>query len=122
MSRKQDEEKDYVRKMADMLKQGATLTDLACPQCASPLFRLGDGSLWCVKDEKKVIVVKEGDEAEKATGQAALDSLEMTLLRKVDDLQKKLQNEDDPEEMQKIGQTLQGLLENLERTRKFKRA
>ena len=49
-----------VKRGANLLLQGATLTDLACPVCSSPLFRLKDGTLWCAKDEKKVIVVKEG--------------------------------------------------------------
>ena len=56
--------------MADLLRRGATLTDLSCPACASPLFRLKDQTLWCEKDQKKVIVMKRGDEqvaAEKST-------------------------------------------------------
>ena len=66
--------------MADLLRQGATLTDLSCPVCASPLFRLKDGTLWCAKCEKKVIVVKEGEEPEKASGMA-YDKLEATCKR-----------------------------------------
>ena len=48
---------DYtpVKRGANLLLQGATLTDLSCPVCSSPLFRLKDGSFWCAKDEKKVI-------------------------------------------------------------------
>ena len=54
-----------IKRMADLLIQGATLTDLSCPVCASPLFRLKDGTLWCAKDEKKVVIVKEGEEPPK---------------------------------------------------------
>ncbi len=62
--------------MADLLRQGATLTDLSCPACASPLFRLKDGSLWCANDEKKVVIVKEGEEEPpKPTGNSAYDKL-----------------------------------------------
>jgi uncharacterized Zn finger protein (UPF0148 family) len=52
----------HIRRGAELLMQGATLTDLSCPVCASPLFRLKDGTLWCTKDEKKVVIVKEGEE------------------------------------------------------------
>jgi uncharacterized Zn finger protein (UPF0148 family) len=63
-------EEKHIKRMADLLRQGNTLTDLSCPVCASPLFRLKDGTLWCAKDEKKVIMVKEGEEPEKATSAA----------------------------------------------------
>ncbi|HDO41444.1 MAG TPA: hypothetical protein ENH03_00890, partial [Candidatus Bathyarchaeota archaeon] len=40
MSGKKTEKSDKVRLMADLLRSGATLTDLSCPVCASPIFRL----------------------------------------------------------------------------------
>jgi uncharacterized Zn finger protein (UPF0148 family) len=106
--------------MADLLRQGSTLTDLACPACASPLFRLKNGDLWCEKCQRKVIVVKEGEEP-KIIRSAALDSLETTLMTKVQQIQDKMQNEQNPEELEKLGKTLSGLLENLEKTRKIKK-
>jgi uncharacterized Zn finger protein (UPF0148 family) len=106
--------------MADLLRQGSTLTDLACPACASPLFRLKNGDLWCEKDRKKVIVVKEEDEP-KIARSAAMDSLEATIMAKVQEIQDKMQREQDPIELEKLGKTLSGLLENLERTRKIKK-
>jgi UPF0148 protein len=75
-------EDDPIKRMADLLRKGATLTDLSCPVCSSPLFRLKDGTLWCGRCEKKVVVVKEGEEQEK-TSSAAYDKLEATLLAKV---------------------------------------
>jgi UPF0148 protein len=107
--------------MADLLRQGSTLTELACPACASPLFRLKSGDLWCGKCEKKVIVVKEGEEETKLTGSVALDSLEATLLAKVQKIQDRIGREENPEELQKLNTVLSGLLENLEKIRKTKR-
>jgi UPF0148 protein len=120
LSQKQPEEA-HIKRMADLLRQGSTLTELACPVCASPLFRLKSGELWCGKCEKKVIVVKEGETA-KVERSAALDSLETMLLAKVKEIQEKMQSEQNPEELQKLGTALTGLLENLERARKIKRA
>ena len=119
MSRKQKEE-PHIKRMSDLLRAGATLTELACPACASPLFRLNSGDLWCAKCEKKVIVVREG-EAAKITGSVVLNNLEATLLEKIQDIQKKMQQEENVEELQKLGTTLSGLLENLEKLRKAKR-
>jgi UPF0148 protein len=109
-----------IKRMADLLRQGATLTDLSCPVCASPLFRLKDGTLWCAKDEKKVIVVKEGEEPEK-TATTAYDKLEATLLAKVDDIQNKIQQTDNMDELQKLSAALSELLNNLEKIQKMKK-
>jgi UPF0148 protein len=109
-----------IRRMANLLRQGATLTDLSCPVCASPLFRLKDGTLWCAKDEKKVVVVKEGEETEKASN-AAYDKLEATLLAKVEDIQNKIQQTENVEELQKLSTALSELLGNLEKIPKIKK-
>jgi len=106
--------------MAELLRQGSTLTELACPACASPLFRLKSGDLWCGRCEKKVIVVKEGEEEARVTGSMALGSLEATLLAKVQTVQKRIELEENPEELQKLNTVLSGLLENLEKIRKAK--
>ena len=121
MSRTQSENED-VKRMADLLKQGSTLTELACPACASPLFRLRNGDLWCAKCEKKVIVVKEDEDAERITRSITLEKLETTLLAKVQEIQDRMQHTDNAEELQKLGTTLSGLLENIERTRKTRKA
>jgi UPF0148 protein len=98
------------------------LTELACPACASPLFRLKSGELWCGKCEKKVIVVKEGEEEARATSFIALSKMEATLLAKVQSLQSRIEKEENPDELQKLNSALSGLLENLERIRKAKKA
>ena len=112
----------HIKRMADLLRQGATLTELACPACASPLFRLRSGDLWCAKCEKKVIVVKEGEDPSKITGLIVLEKLEATLLVKVQEIQNKMEHEQNMEKLQKLGAVLSGLLENLEKIRKTKRA
>jgi UPF0148 protein len=109
-----------IKRMAELLRQGATLTDLSCPVCASPLFRLKDGTLWCANDQKKVVVVKQGEEVENASG-TVYHKLEATLLAKVQDIQNKIQHTDDVEELQKLSTALTELLSNLEKVQKMKR-
>ena len=116
------QEEKHIKRMADLLRQGATLTELACPACASPLFRLRSGDLWCAKCEKKVIVVKEGEDPSKIIGLIVLEKLEATLLVKVQEIQNKMEHEQNMEELQKLGAVLSGLLENLEKIRKTKKA
>ena len=119
MSQKKTDE-SHIKRMAELLKSGATMTDLACPACASPLFRLKNGELWCEKDQKKVVVVKEGEEP-KFAGTATLNSLEATLTIKIQQIQKQMECEKDPEKLQKLGNTLTGLLQNLEMTKRIKK-
>jgi UPF0148 protein len=107
--------------MANLLKQGATLTELSCPACASPLFKLKTGELWCARCQKRVVVVKEGQTTEEATGPFLLSTLESTVLTKIQDLEKKLKEETDPTQLEKLTATLSSLLENLEKIRKMKR-
>ena len=112
----------HIKRMAELLRQGATLTDLSCPVCASPLFRFKDGTLWCGKDEKKVILVKEGEEEPKATGNATMDTLEATLMAKVQDLQGKIQRTENVEELQKLTAALSELLNSLEKIKRMKKS
>ena len=108
--------------MADLLRQGATLTDLACPVCSSPLFRLQNGTLWCGKDEKKVIIVKEGEEAPKASINSSMDKLEATLMAKVESLQGKIEQTENVEELGKLTTALSELLNSLEKVKRMKKS
>jgi len=107
--------------MADMLRQGATLTELSCPACSSPLFKLRSGDLWCARCQKRVIVVKEGEPSIGATSPVLLTSLESTILTKIQEIEREIKEEKDPEKLQKLGTILSTLLEDLERIRKMKR-
>jgi UPF0148 protein len=113
-------ESKEIKHMADMLKQGATLTELSCPACSSPLFRLKSGELWCAKCEKRVIVVKEGEDAEKATAKARLITLESTILAKIQAVETRIKDEENLEELQKLNSVLASLLETLEKLKKMK--
>jgi UPF0148 protein len=112
----------YIKRMAELLRQGATLTDLSCPVCASPLFRLKDGTLWCEKDQKKVIILKEGQEPPKPTTGTPLDTLEATLVAKVQALQTKIEHTDNVEELSKLSKALSELLDNLDKIKRMKKS
>ncbi len=116
-------EDSHIKRMADLLSQGATLTDLACPSCSSPLFRLKDGTLWCVKDEKRVIILREGEEASKTNKMQSpptLSTLEKTLMMKIEDVQRKIEHTENVDDLQKLTSALSDLLDNLEKVRKMK--
>ncbi len=122
MQEKAETTDNSIKRMADLLRQGATLTNLSCPMCAAPLFRLKDGTLWCGKDEKKVIVVKEGEEKPKSASTAAMETLEATLLSKVQDIQEKIQRVENVEELQKLTSALSEVLDSLEKIKRMKKS
>ena len=111
---------NVIKQMSDVLKQGATLTELACPACASPLFRFKSGELRCVKCDKRVVMVREGENAEKMESQVKLSSLENTILEKIRAVEERIRNEEDPEGLQKLNAVLESFLTNLEKLRKIK--
>ena len=108
-----------ISSMADLLKTGATLTDLSCPACSSPLFRLKNEEIWCAECKKKVIVIKDDDQIETTENIAVLNIIESTLLLKLQDLNKRIMNNKETEELQKLSTLLNSLLENLIKIRKL---
>jgi len=111
-----------IKIMADLLKQGATLTEHSCPACFSPLFKLRSGDLWCASCQKRVIIVREGEAEPEATDPTLFSSLESTILAKIQTIEKELKEEKDAEKLRNLGTTLSTLLENLEKIRKMKKA
>lgn len=115
------EEVKDLQTMVDLLRQGAALTELACPACSSPLFKLKSGDLWCARCQKRVIVVKEGEAPTKVTNSVLLTSLESTLLTKIQEVERRIREEGDVEKLHRLGAILSTLLESLERARKIKK-
>lgn len=107
--------------MADLLRQGAALTQHVCPACSSPLFKLQNKDIWCAKCQKRVIIVKEGDPEPEVSKAPMFSGLEKTIMTKIQNLENQLAEENDPEKITKIGATLSTLLENLEKIRNMKK-
>ncbi len=119
MSKKKNSRGDRVRLMADLLRSGATLTNLSCPVCASPIFRLKSGELWCAQCQKKVVVVREEEEARKIEALSTLSQVETTILMKIWEINEKLKNEGDLKEIQHLSSVLSILLDDLEKLKRI---
>ena len=89
-----------------------------CPVCSSPLFSIRD-EMWCLKCNKRVVKVSELDEAGAASIPYILTSLNNTLSAKLEEINILLQRTTDPEEINKLAQTLETLLRIIRESRKL---
>lgn len=112
--------KERMRRMADLLRQGATLLDKACPVCSTPLFQLPNGEIWCVNCNKRVVIVKEGEREGPVLKPLLWEELEDTLLIKLREMNTRMRTEDDPEELQRLISLISSLLEAFENLKKVK--
>jgi UPF0148 protein len=110
---------ENIKLMADLLRQGSTLTRYSCPACFSPLLEVKGTGLWCASCKKEVRIVKD-EEVEKQKEQTHnFSSLESTILKKIENIEKQLMEENDSEKLKTLGATLSILLENFEKIRKI---
>ena len=110
---------DEVKRMANLLKSGATMLSDTCPQCKSPLFKLKD-ELLCVKCNRPVVVIKATDDESGVVAAQALGRLEQTTLMKIDEINSALKVERDPEKIEKLRLSLSDWLTVVERVRKLR--
>jgi UPF0148 protein len=105
-----------IKKMGELLRQGARMLSDTCPECGTPLFQLSGGDVICPMCNRPVRYVK-GD-ADLQT-EAHRERLEGSLRRKIDEIQKRLDEEDDPAAMVELTDTLMKLMEALDRAKKL---
>ncbi|GBC69420.1 hypothetical protein HRbin01_01118 [archaeon HR01] len=109
---------DYLKRMSDALRSGAKMLSEICPVCSSPIFQI-DNELWCLRCERRVVKVKEEDEAMAAFTPYVLTRLEGVIASKIDELSALLSKTADPQEVLHITQAIDGLLETLAKSRKL---
>jgi len=114
---------DDVKRMADLLKSGATMLSDICPVCGSPLFKV-KGEVFCAKCNKPVVY-----ERATATGPSAtvspsnlMNSLEQTIVTKLSEANDVLKSEKEPEKLAVYSNLIFGWLSTLEKLRSVKDA
>jgi len=110
-----------VKRMADLLKSGATMLSETCPECKSPLFKVKD-ELLCVRCNRPVVVIRATEDESKVIAAQALGKLEQTALMKVDEINSAIAVEKDPEKIERLRLSLSDWLTVIERVRKLRSA
>jgi len=108
-----------LKRMSDLLKSGATMLSETCPECKSPLFKVGK-DIICAKCNRPVVIVKASMEEGKIMSGRVLDDLEQTLLSKIGKINSAISSEDDAEKLIQHGKTLAVWLDALDRVRRLK--
>ena len=103
-----------MKEMAALLRRGAKMLSINCPECSSPLFQLKTGEILCPSCRREVKVLEAGEDAEKVTLSIGL---ERTLTAKLQLIQRRLEAEEDPERIKSLTETLTTLLSALRQLR-----
>jgi len=110
-----------VKRMADLLRSGATMLQETCPVCATPLFRLGKDT-FCPKCNRPVAIVKSAEEEVKLASQQVLASLDQAILEKIAELNAAIKNEHGLAPLRELGEAVKTYLSALEQIRKLRSA
>jgi UPF0148 protein len=110
-----------VKRMADLLRSGATMLQETCPVCATPLFRLGKDT-FCPKCNRPVAIVKSAEEEVRLASQQVLDNLDQVILEKIAELNAAIKNEHGLTPLRELGEAVKTYLSALEQIRKLKPA
>jgi UPF0148 protein len=108
-----------VKKMADLLKSGASMLQETCPQCGTPLFRRGTET-FCAKCNRPVVIIRNAEDETRIMTNQILDSTEQTLLTKIQQVNVALKTETDPSRLLTYGSALKTWLEAIDNLRRLK--
>ena len=103
-----------IKRMAELLRQGATMLADGCPQCASPLFKVKD-DIYCAKCDRRIVYAKSDQELEVHDVKSLIPELRETLINKLKALNEIVDNETDTEALTKLANLMVLLLQALHR-------
>ena len=108
-----------VKKMAELLKSGATMLSETCPECGTPLFRKGKET-FCPKCNKQVVIIESKEQETRLKSDQVLEDSEKVLFSKIRELNLALRNETDPEKLVAYGNALGSWLGAIEKLRRLR--
>ncbi len=109
---------DKIKVMADMLRQGYTMTSDICPSCNSPLFLKND-LLYCPTCEKQVIKIADEKEAIAVFEDSMLTNLNQVIDKKIEELTQLIEKEKDHDKLNSHFHLLIVYLEAIERIKRI---
>jgi len=114
-----DNDDSSIKKMADLLQRGATMLADSCPQCGSPLFKVGE-DIYCAKCDRRIVYADSEEEVETEAVMTLLPELRETLMGKLKALNELVDSETDIESLTKLANLMVLLLQSLHRLENMK--
>jgi UPF0148 protein len=108
-----------VKKMAELLKSGATMLSETCPECGTPLFRKGKET-FCAKCNKPVVIIQSAEDETRLKADTILETTEQTLMAKIQEVNLALRSETDPDKLVAYGNALSSWLSAIEKLRRLR--
>ena len=121
--------------MADLLRKGYTMLNLACPNCKNPIFRSKSGEMFCSKCNKPVIFSEDlndlssNKESEKVTSPneliddtIVLSLLHNTILEKLNLIVNQMHQETEISQFNNYIYPIRNLLKLLQQIQKLKKS
>ena len=111
----QKDDDQLIKKMAKLLREGATMLDKSCPRCGTLIYRLPNKKMMCPSCNSEIVIQNETKlqktQPSHASSRAQYFSpLLSTLQMKLEFLNQKLQNETDINQIEKIITILEKVL------------
>ena len=107
-----DKKDASVKKMAELLRQGATMLADACPQCGSPLLQVGE-DIYCAMCDRRIVYADDDEDVESEAVRQLIPRLRETLLAKLATLNEVIERENDAEALTKLANLMVLLLQSL---------
>jgi UPF0148 protein len=108
-----------VKKMAELLRRGATMLAQACPQCGSPLLQVGE-DIYCATCDRRIVFADDDEEAEVEAVKTMLPQLRETLIRKLGSITDEIEKENNIETLTKLANLMVMLLQSLHKLETMK--
>jgi UPF0148 protein len=108
-----------IQKAVELMRQGATMLNEACPECSGPLFQLKD-DIICPQCEKKVLIVQSDAEVFEIEKDAILSELDQVISGQIENLKGRLEKENDIDELNQLGRLILLYLEALEKLKRIR--
>ncbi len=119
-SRAGSREDEVVKKMASLLKSGATMLEQTCPFCNVPLFRLKTGEVVCPSCGQRFVIVSSDEEELQARGNLVLQELERAAVERLAEIASQLRGARDPSEVSEALDVAINLLRVIDYARKIR--
>jgi UPF0148 protein len=103
-----------IKKMAELLLHGATMLAQACPQCGSPLFKVGNDT-YCATCDRRIVIVRSDQQLGVPAMKTVIPELRETLIKKLKDANELAERETDIEALTKLARLMVLLLQALHR-------